>query len=88
VGFDVRSQRLIRFFISSPYCRKNGNIMILFINFNKVYDSLRTEALCNILIEFRIYRKLTGLIIMCKRNLQRSKYGQKSVKFPIQNGLK
>jgi hypothetical protein len=34
----------------------------LFIDFKKAYDSLRREVLYNILSEFRIPRKLVGLI--------------------------
>jgi hypothetical protein len=37
----------------------------LFIDFQKAYDSVRREALYNILIEFGIPRKLVGLIKMC-----------------------
>jgi len=37
----------------------------LFIDFKKAYDSGRSEALCNILIEFGIPTKLVNLIKMC-----------------------
>jgi hypothetical protein len=37
----------------------------LFINFKKAYDSVRMEALYNILIEFGIPKKLVRLIKMC-----------------------
>jgi hypothetical protein len=43
----------------------NGILHQLFIDFKKVYDSLRREVLYNILIEFGIPRKLVGLIKMC-----------------------
>jgi hypothetical protein len=34
----------------------------LFVDFKKAYDSVRREALCNILIEFGIPKKLVRLI--------------------------
>ena len=37
----------------------------LFIDFKKAYDSVRREALYNILIEFGILKKLVRLIKMC-----------------------
>jgi hypothetical protein len=40
----------------------NGTVHQLFIDFKKAYDSVRREALYNILIEFGIPRKLVGLI--------------------------
>jgi hypothetical protein len=43
----------------------NGTVHQLFIDFKKAYDSIRREALNNILIEFGITRKLVGLIKMC-----------------------
>jgi hypothetical protein len=43
----------------------NGTVHQLFIDFMKANDSLRREALDNILIEFGIPRKLVGLIRMC-----------------------
>jgi hypothetical protein len=43
----------------------NGTIHQLFIDFKKTNVSVRREALYNILIEFRITRKLVGLIEMC-----------------------
>jgi hypothetical protein len=35
----------------------NGTVNQLFIDFKKAYDTVRREALCNILIEFGIPRK-------------------------------
>jgi hypothetical protein len=62
----------------------------LFINFKKAYDSVRTEILYNILIEFGIPRKLVGLMKMCLNEtystVRIGKY--QSEKFRIQNGLK
>jgi hypothetical protein len=43
----------------------NGTVHQLLIDFKKAYDSVRREALYNILIEFAIPRKLVGLIKMC-----------------------
>jgi len=43
----------------------NGTIHQLFIDFEKNYDSVRREVLCNILIEFAIPMKLVRLIKMC-----------------------
>jgi sorting nexin-29 len=40
----------------------NGTVYQLFIDFKKAYDSVRGEALYNILIEFGIPRKIVGLI--------------------------
>jgi hypothetical protein len=68
-AFDVIDQRLIRFSISVTYWRErweyNGTVHQLFIDFKKAYDSVRREALYNILIEFGIPRELVGLIEMC-----------------------
>jgi hypothetical protein len=43
----------------------NGTVHQLFINFKKAFNSVRREVLYNILIEFRIPRKLVWLIKMC-----------------------
>jgi sorting nexin-29 len=68
----------------------NGTVHQLFIDFKKAYDSVRSEVLYNILIEFGIPRKLVGLIKMCLtetyNTVRTDKY--QSDKFPIQNGLK
>jgi hypothetical protein len=40
----------------------NGTVHQLFIDFKKAYDSIRREALYDILIEFGIPRKLVGLM--------------------------
>jgi hypothetical protein len=52
----------------------NGTVHQLFIDFQKVYDSVRREVLYNILIQFGTPRKLVGLIKM--RNPQYSAYRQ------------
>jgi len=38
---------------------------VVYIDFKKAYDSVRREALYNILIEFDIPKKLVRLIKMC-----------------------
>jgi hypothetical protein len=43
----------------------NEAVHQLFIDFKKAYDSVRREALYNILIEFGIPKKLVRLIKMC-----------------------
>jgi hypothetical protein len=62
----------------------------LFIDFKKSYDSIRREALYNILIEFGISKKLVRLIKMClTKTYSRVRVGKKlSQMFPIRNGLK
>jgi hypothetical protein len=42
----------------------NSTVHQLFIDFKKAYDSVRRDALCSILIEFVIPRKLMGLTKM------------------------
>jgi len=43
----------------------NEAVHQVFIDFKKVYDSIRREVLCNILIEFGIPMKLVRLIKVC-----------------------
>jgi hypothetical protein len=43
----------------------NGTARQLFIDFRKAYDSVRRKVLYNILSEFKMPRKLVGLIRMC-----------------------
>jgi hypothetical protein len=64
-AFDVTGQRLIKFFILDEKWEYNGTVNQLFIDFKTAYDSVRREALYNILIESVISRKLVGLIKMC-----------------------
>jgi hypothetical protein len=68
----------------------NGKIHQLLIDFQKAYDSVRREALYNMLIEFGIPRKLVGLIKMClNESYSRVRIGKNlSDKFSIENGLK
>jgi hypothetical protein len=68
----------------------NGTVHHLFIDFKKVYDSVRREVLYGILSEFGISRKLVWLIKMCLNDTYSSVHIGKYQfdKFPIQNGLK
>jgi hypothetical protein len=60
------------------------------MDFEKAYDSVRREVLCNILIEFGIPTKLVRLIKMClNKTFSRVRVGKHlSDMFPIRNGLK
>jgi len=62
----------------------------LFIDFTKTYDSVRREALCNILIEFGIPMKLVRLIKMCLNKTYSTVRAGKNLSdmFPVRNGLK
>jgi hypothetical protein len=68
----------------------NGTVHQLFPDFNKDYNSVRTEVLHNILIEFGIPRKQVGLIQICLNETYSTVHIDKyqSDKFLIQNGLK
>jgi hypothetical protein len=68
----------------------NGTVHQLFIDFKKAYDSVRREALYNILVKFGIPRKLVGLIKMCLNETYITVCTGKNLsnKFPIENGLK
>ena len=69
VDFDVTVQLLIIYSPFVKYLRKkwkyNKATYRLSIDFKKVYDLVRREVLCNILIEFYIPMKLVSLIEMC-----------------------
>ena len=62
----------------------------LFVDFKKVYDSVKREVLNNILIEFVISTKLVRLIKMClNETCSRIQVGKHlSDMFPVRNGLK
>jgi hypothetical protein len=62
----------------------------LFIDFKKAYESVKTEVLYNILLEFDTTKKLARLIKMCLNETYSKVHMSKllSDKFPIQNGLK
>jgi hypothetical protein len=68
----------------------NEAVHQLFTDFKKAYDSVRREALYNILIEFGIPKKLVRLIKMClTETYNRVRVGKNlSEMFPIRNGLK
>jgi hypothetical protein len=62
----------------------------LFMDFKKAYDSVRTEALYNIVIEFGIYSDLVRLIKMCLNETPSTVRAGKHLydMFPIRNGFK
>ena len=70
----------------------NEAVHQLFIDFKKAYDSVRREALHNILIEFGIPKKLVRLILVktcLTETYSRVRVGKNlSEMFPIRNGLK
>jgi hypothetical protein len=68
----------------------NGTAHQLFIDFKKAYDSEGRKALYNIPTDFRILRKLAGLIKMCLNETHsRVLIGKDlSDNLLIQNGLK
>ena len=68
----------------------NEAVHQLFIDFKKAYDSVKREALYNILIEFGIPKKMVRLIKMClTETYSRVRVGKNlSEMFPIRNGLK
>jgi hypothetical protein len=67
----------------------NGTVDQLCIDFKKAYDSVRREALYNILIEFGEPRKLVGLIKMCLNETYRRVRIDKCLSdtFTIENAL-
>ena len=68
----------------------NEAVHQLFLVFKKAYDSVRREALYNILIEFGIPKKLVRLIKMClNETYSRVRVGENLYEMcPIRNGLK
>jgi hypothetical protein len=94
LGFDVTDELLSRFFGIRQILKKkweyNETVHRLFIDFKKACDSVRKEALHNILIEFGVRMKLVRLIKMCMHESYRKDHICKHLSdtFPIQNGLK
>ena len=68
----------------------NEAVHQLLIDLKKAYDSVRREALYNILIHFGIPKKLVRLVKMCLTETHsRVRVGKNlSDRFPIRNGLK
>jgi hypothetical protein len=68
----------------------NEAVHHLYIDFKKVYDSVRREALYNIRIEFSIPKKLVRLIKMCLTEMYRRVREGKNLSdmFPIRKGSK
>jgi hypothetical protein len=68
----------------------NKTVHQLFVDFNKAFDSVRTEVLYNILIEFGVLMIPVRLIKIClNETYSETRVGKHlSDKFPIQNGLK
>ena len=91
---DAIGQLLITCSLFVKYLRKKREhseaVHQLFIDFKKAYDSVRREALYNILIEFGIPKKMVRLIKMCLiETYSRVRVGKNlSEMFPVRNGLK
>jgi hypothetical protein len=71
-------------------CEYNKAVHQLFLNFNKAYDSVRREALHNILIGYGIPVKLARLIKICLTvTYTKVRVGKNLFDvFPIRSGLK
>jgi negative regulator of genetic competence, sporulation and motility len=71
-------------------CQLHTKFYLAFTYFKKAYDSVRSEVLYSILIEFGIPRKLAELIKMCLNETYSTVPIGKNLsdKFPIQNDLK
>jgi hypothetical protein len=94
VGFDVTNQLLIISFAFFRYWIKrkweyNETVHQLSVDFEKAYDSVRREVLCNILIEFGVHMKLVRPIKMCLNETYSKILIAKYLcdNLPIQNGL-
>jgi hypothetical protein len=74
VDFDSTGQLLTVYSEFVKYLRKknweyNEAVHQLLIECKKAYNTVRREALYNIVIEFGVYIKLVRLIEMCELNL-------------------
>jgi hypothetical protein len=93
VDSDAIVQLLIIYSVFVKYLKKseyNEAVLKLFIDVKKANDSVRREALYNILTEFGIPKNLVRLIKMCLiETYSRVRVGKSlSEMFPIRNGLK
>jgi hypothetical protein len=63
----------------------NGTVHQLLTDFKEAYDSVMTEGLYNILLEFGIPKKLVRLIKMCSNKTYSKIYVRKNLSdaFPI-----
>jgi hypothetical protein len=93
-GFHCNSSTMDQIFYIQQILGKkweyNGTVHQLFLNFKKVYDSVKREVLYNIQLEFGIPKKQVKLIKMSLNETYSKVRVHKllSHKFPIQNGLK
>jgi hypothetical protein len=90
VGFDVTDQIFCTRQILEKKWECNETVHQLFVDFKKVYDSVRREVLYNIHIEFGVPMKLVRLIKMClNETYSKVCIGKHlSENFPVQNDLK
>ena len=74
------------------YCAFANTLEVhqLFIDFKTAYDSVRTEFLCNIVIQFGIPKKLVRIIKMCLNETFSRVWVDKHLSdtFPVRIGLK
>jgi len=92
VDFEATGQLLVIYSAFIKYLKKwkyKEAVHQLVIDFKNAYDSVRREALYNILIEFGIPMKLVRLIKMCLTETYSRVWVGKNLSdmFPIRNGL-
>ena len=94
MGFNITGKLLTIYFATVKCERKkwefNGAVHQELLNFKEVYDSVRSESLCNILIDFRIALKLGWLTEMSVNGEQNEVRISRHLfdAFPIHNGWK